>query len=215
MRRLLLGSLLTAVAIGGFAVPTMAQDNVNRLKTGWYGTLGAGWVVPQDYDASGGVEELKTENGYSLLAGGGYSFGNGFRAEGEISYGSFDNDLVRFSSPRRTVNTDGSVDQYALTGAVYYDIPTGISLTPYLGAGGGIMHQRNDRPAVSANGVTLPGGDDTTDLTAFGEVGLSYQLASNFDLVPAYRYQWINDGENGLDDTTQHVFKVGLRYWFN
>ncbi len=77
------------------------------------------------------------------------------------------------------------------------------------------MHQRHDRPAVTSNGSTLGGNDgNATDFTAFGEAGVAYKVSDGLEIVPSYRYQWINDGAQGLDDTTQHVARIGFRSWF-
>src|SRR3546814_18388480 len=68
---------------------------------------------------------------------------------------------------------------------------------------------------LSSGGTTVSAeGDTDTNLTAFGEVGLNIALAPAFDLVPSYRYQWIDDGRDGFADTPMHVFRAGLRYWF-
>jgi opacity protein-like surface antigen len=208
MRRL----LLSAAALAFLATPALAQDS---FKTGWYGTAGGAWVVPRDYEGNGAVEELKHDNGYGFYLGAGYSYGNGFRTEVEAAYGQFDHDLVRFRSPAATVQTNGSVDQYSLTGAVFYDFGSWVGLTPYAGAGAGILYTRDDRRAVTSGGNTIAAGDDGTDLTLFGEIGVSYRLTQQIDIVPAYRLQWINNGGNGTDDGNQHVARIGLRYWFN
>ena len=71
------------------------------------------------------------------------------------------------------------------------------------------------RPAAAVGGASLPAGGSSTDLTAFGEVGLSYPLNRSLDLLSAYRYQWVDDGHHGLDDGGIHNLKFGLRYWFN
>ena len=202
--------ILLAVLATLTTLPAMAQQ---QQKAGWYGTLSGAWLVPRDYDGSGAFDEVKTYNGYGVFAGAGYRYGNGFRAEAELGYGNVENDRVTRTGIG-TTEVGGEIDMYSLTGAVYYDLPVNFVVTPFVGAGAGIVHQRNSRPATTIGGQTLPAGDDTTDLTAFGEIGLSYSIAANIDLVPSYRYQWIDDGENGLDDAGMHVVKVGLRYGF-
>lgn len=207
MRRLAL-AVLTPMLL---TAPAMAQD---RAATGWYGTLSGAWLVPRDYDGSGAFDEVKTYNGYGLFAGAGYHLGGGLRAEAELGYGRVENDRAT----RTGIGTQaigGDIDMYSATGALYYDIPLDFRVKPYIGAGAGLVHQRNSRPAVTIGGQTLPAGDDTTDLTAFGELGFSYRLTSGIDLVPSYRYQWIDDGQHGLDDTGMHVARIGLRYAFN
>jgi opacity protein-like surface antigen len=206
MRRLALATIAAIAPLA--ALPAAAQQ-----QPGWYGTLSGAWLVPRDYDGSGAFDEVKTYNGYGLFAGAGYRYGNGFRAEAELGYGNVENDRVTRSGIG-TTEVGGDIDMYSLTGAVYYDLPVDFVVKPYIGAGAGIVHQRNSRPATTIGGATLPAGDDSTDLTAFGEIGLSYQLTPTMALVPSYRYQWINDGQNGLDDSGMHVAKLGLRYGF-
>ncbi len=191
--------------------PARAQEHA---APGWYGTLGGAWLVPRDYDGSGSFDEVKTYNGYGLFAGAGHHLGSGLRAEAELGYGNVENDRATRSGIG-TRKVGGDIDMYSATGALYYDMPLDFVVKPYIGGGAGLVHQRNSRPAVTIGGATLPAGGNSTDLTAFGELGLSYRLAANIDLVPSYRYQWIDDGAYGLDDTGMHLLKVGLRYAFN
>src|SRR3546814_1612905 len=201
---------LTLLAAALLAAPAMAQD---RAGDGWYGTVSGAWLVPRDHDGSGTFDEVKTYNGYGLYIGACYRLGGGLRAEAELGYGNVENDRVTRSGIG-TQEVGGEIDMYSATAALYYDLPLDYVVKPYIGAGAGFVHQRNSRPATTIGGQILPAGDDATDLTAFGEIGLSYTLTSNIDLVPSYRYQWIDDGDHGLDDTGMHVVKVGLRYGF-
>jgi opacity protein-like surface antigen len=198
------------LATTALALPAQAQEN--RLKHGSYAGITGGYLMPQDTDRSGG-SHLESDNGYGISGQYGYRFPNNLRLEAELGYGNVDNDSYHANGGSAGVG--GDTDQYSLTGAAYYDIATGTPLTPYFGGGAGIMHQRRDRPAVSVNGSTLGGNDgNDTDFTAFGEVGIGYQVADGLEIVPSYRYQWINDGAQGLDDTTQHVARLGFRSWF-
>lgn len=200
----------TALALPGLSHSAWAQEN--RLKTGSYAGITGGYLMTPDIDRDGGAH-LERDNGYSFAGQYGYRFPNNLRLEGELGYGQIGNDSYHANGGRAGVG--GDTDQYSLTGAAYYDIATGTPLTPYLGGGAGIMHQRHDRPTVTSNGSTLGGNDgNDTDFTAFGEVGVGYQVADGLEIVPSYRYQWINDGAQGLDDSTQHVARLGLRSWF-
>lgn len=200
-------ALLTATAV----VPAaMAQDNT--LRTGSYGGISGGALIPQDRDGNSSLE-LQSNTGYSLFGQYGYRFPSQLRLEAELGYGNYEFDRLRRGGSSSGLGDD--VDQYSATGAAYYDFNTNSPMTPYLGAGAGVMHQRLDRNTASAGGATLAGNNDSgTDVTAFGEAGLSYQISKSLEIVPSYRYQWINDGEQGLDDTTQHVARIGLRSWF-
>src|SRR3546814_5514793 len=85
-------------------------------------------------------------------------------------------------------------------------------VSPYIGGGGGAVRESIDRVSASSGGTTVSAeGDTDTNLTAFGEVGLNIALAPAFDLVPSYRYQWIDDGRDGFDDTQMHVDRKSTR----
>jgi opacity protein-like surface antigen len=215
MKSLAPKSLMAAAAaalLATTALASVAQAQENRLNYGSYGGITGGYLMPQDTDRSGGAT-LERDNGYGISAQYGHRFRNNLRLEGELGYGNIDND--RYRANGGSVGTAGDTDQFSLTGAAYYDIATGTPLTPYFGGGAGIMHQRHDRPTVTSNGSTLGGNDGSdTDFTAFGEVGIGYKVSDGLELVPSYRYQWINDGAQGLDDSTQHVARIGFRSWF-
>ncbi len=201
-----------AALLATTAIAPSAQAQENRLNYGSYGGITGGYLMPQDTDRSGGGY-LERDNGYGISAQYGHRFRNNLRLEGELGYGNMDND--RYHANGGSAATSGDTDQFSLTGAAYYDIATNTPLTPYFGGGAGIMHQRHDRPAVTSNGSTLGGNDgNATDFTAFGEAGVAYKVLDGLEIVPSYRYQWINDGAQGLDDTTQHVARIGFRSWF-
>lgn len=191
--------------------PAFAQDRSTDAQPRWYGTLSGNWLVPRDYD--GDNREWKTYNGYGIYGALGYRLDQSWRTEAEMGYGTVEND--RISVGNFSSKVDGDINYYSATVALYYDMPKVYSLTPYIGAGAGIVHQQNERNAVTVGGVNFPPGADSTDLTAFGEIGVSYRLSDSLELIPGYRYQWINDGRDGFDDSGIHIAHIGLRYWFN
>ncbi|WP_290816382.1 porin family protein [Ferrovibrio sp.] len=202
--------LITLLSL--FATAALAQDGIaaNR-NTGWYGTLSGNWLVPRDYDGDG--QEWKTYNGYGFYGALGHRLSDNWRAEAEIGYGTVEND--RISVGNSSSKIDGDVDYYSATGALYYDTRPLFSLRPYVGGGAGMMHQRNERNVVTVGGRNFPAGSRSTDLTAFGEAGLNIDLGNALELVPSYRYQWIDDRKDGFDDSGIHIARIGLRYWFN
>jgi opacity protein-like surface antigen len=198
-------ALLAATAI----TPAIAQE---APRTGSYVGISGGALMPQDTEGPGG-SELQQDTGYAIYGQYGYRFPNQLRLEAELGYGN--NDYDRFRNGGGSNSVGGDVDRYSATGAAYYDFDTGTPMGIYLGGGAGVMHQRFDRPTVTTNGRTLGGNDgNDTDVTAFGEAGLAYRVSSSMEIVPSYRYQWINDGAQGLDDTTMHIARIGLRSWF-
>lgn len=218
----LAAALLAAPAV----MPTAAQAQSKQAQsksatsytqphTGWYGTLGGSGIQPRDTDGTvnGTGSTLEYDMGYGLFGAGGYRFRNGLRLEGEIGYGSVGLDSFRYGGT--SGSADGDLQLWSATGAAYYDLPTTGRVSPYLGAGAGAVRESIDRVSLSSGGTTVSAeGDTDTNFTAFGEVGLNIALGPSFDLVPSYRYQWIDDGRDGFDDTQMHVFRAGLRYWF-
>jgi opacity protein-like surface antigen len=203
---------VAAALLATTAIAPSAQAQDNKLNYGSYAGITGGYLMPQDTDRSGGGY-LERDQGYGISAQYGHRFRNNLRLEGDLGYGNIDNE--RYHANGGSAGVGGDTDQYSLTGAAYYDIATGTPLTPYFGGGAGIVHQRHDRPGVTSNGSTLGGNDGSaTDFTAFGEAGVAYRLSDGLEIVPSYRYQWINDGAQGLDDSTQHVARVGFRSWF-
>lgn len=58
------------------------------------------------------------------------------------------------------------------------------------------------------------GSDDSSNLTAFGEVGLNFRLVRNVVAAPSYRLLWIDTDNELFEDTIAHIFKMGLRISF-
>lgn len=191
---------------------------------GSYVSLSAGAMWLQDIGAEGLFrQELQYDTGFTLNGALGYRFGNGFRVEGEIGYAraSIDRIMTTFGTPARFSGV--SANLYSATVNAFYDINVNGWLRPYVGAGIGFVHARVTDGTVSGNagvgGSTPPAsipvsGSSETDLTALAEVGISIALAPRWELVPAYRFQWVNSGGNGLDDDKAHIAKIGLRYSF-
>lgn len=189
---------------------TVSWNQPTTLRTGPYVGLTGAWLMPEDTDGNGIT--LEREDGWGVFLAYGHRFTGGFRVEGELGYSTMDFDRARFGGGSAALG--GDVDMYSLTGAGYYDIPTGTMLTPFIGAGAGVVHQRLDRASATLGGVTVAADDDSsTDFTAFAEAGLTVKVAQ-FELVPSYRYQWINDGDGGFDDSELHILRLGLRHWF-
>ncbi|MFC3675486.1 outer membrane protein [Ferrovibrio xuzhouensis] len=227
-RALVAGALVLLAAPVLLPAPAMAQSSSSSSSmaksvsydtlqphVGWYGTLGGSGIQPRDTDGTvnGTDSTLEYNMGYGLFGAGGYRFRNGLRLEGEIGYGSVGLDSFRYGGTGG--NADGDLQLWSATGAAYYDLPTAGRVSPYIGGGAGAVRESIDRVSASSGGTTVSAeGDTDTNLTAFGEVGLNIALAPAFDLVPSYRYQWIDDGRDGFDDTQMHVFRAGLRYWF-
>lgn len=117
----------------------------------------------------------------------------GLRAEAELDYQETEaNDVV-------------DVEIFRYTAGLYYDIPVlPLPITPYVGGGLGLA-------SIEASN----GGNDETNFTWHGEIGGSLDLGPNIAIVPAYRYEWIdNEGLVSDDPVRAHAFRMGVRWSF-
>jgi len=79
-----------------------------------------------------------------------------------------------------------------------------LPLTPYVGGG-------LDLASIESSS----GGNDATNFTWHGEIGASFDLGPQLAIVPAYRFEWIdNDGLLSDDPVTSHAFRLGARFSF-
>lgn len=124
----------------------------------------------------------------------GYRLNPNLRAEGEILYESADVD-----------GSSADIDVIRLLGTAYYDLSTSFGLLgingirPYGGIGGGVAN--------------VDFGNDDTELTVHGEVGVSAPIAGNLEFVPGVRVSYTSlDG--GGDDLWVTQIRAGVRYSF-
>lgn len=148
-------------------------------------------------------DELSFEMGPYFSGAVGAALGNGARVEFELGVTAFDGDEARVSG---VVLDASNVEASAtiLTVGGYYDIQTKGGVSPYVGVGLGFASWEIDG-AVDFDG---------TDLAAFGEFGLNIKAGQNAVFVPSYRFLWIDNGEQGFDDSSAHIFKAGIRFFF-
>lgn len=200
-----------AVALTAWGGAAMAAEP----KPGFYLGLSGGANVPLDTEGtvSGTKVTLEYNPGWAFGVGGGYRFGGNWRGELDLLYSRHNPRSFRF--PTATARLSADVEVLSLTAGVYYDFRLGAA-APYVGLGGGVMRQSSGSISATVAGVTATApGVDSTDPTAFGEIGIGWALSDRFELVlPSYRLQWIKDGGSGVDDTMVHVVRVGFRMGF-
>jgi opacity protein-like surface antigen len=213
---MLVQSLMSvAVAAAALTAAWVGTAAAAEPKRGFYLGLSAGAAIPTDTDFStGGVNfTLESNPSFAVGAAAGYRFTPNLRAELEFQYSRAEPDRITF--PGGSVGVSADVDIYTFTVGGYYDFRLGGGFAPYVGAGAGVAHQSVGTITFTGpGGVATASGGDSTDFTAFGEIGLSWALSDRFELVPSYRFQWINDGGSGADDTMQHIIKLGFRMTF-
>lgn len=194
-----------AVALSGLVVLPSAA----RAEGPWYLNLSAGYLQFQDLDITddGTKGTIEYEGGYAINAGVGYRVTKNLRAELELGYGSSSIDGFKTLGLSFPMNAD--VDMWSLTANVFYDFDTGSAFRPYVGLGAGVAHTEIGDAIVA--GVPAP-GDESDDFTMLGEVGASFDVRPGLALVPAYRYMHVFSSESDTDDSTAHVFKIGVRF---
>jgi opacity protein-like surface antigen len=204
-----------ACIAGVIAAAITAPSAIAQVKTGWYGQLSLGglWAEDNDGNVSGIPVTAKYDNGAVIWGAVGYRFGNGIRTDLELGYARIGIDKIQvFGTP---IDIDNRGDLITGTINAFYDIHTGSFLTPYLGGGIGFAHAKSDDTTVIVGGQSFRvQGKDSTDLTVFGELGVALRASERVEIVPAYRYQWIDDAAGGFGDDVAHIARIGVRVFF-
>jgi opacity protein-like surface antigen len=179
--------------------------------------------------------------GFAGNAAIGYNFSNyNMRLELEAGYQRSLYDSVDQFLPNDPVRSPGGgAANFAVQGArriytgavnLFYDVPTGIFVWPYVGLGVGAASEQLTplNILVPDGGGVPPGGRVSTDsFITFGhsnfvtnflfqaEIGLSVEVAKGLVISPSFRYQFINDDDASRYGNTQnYVVRLGTRYTF-
>lgn len=125
----------------------------------------------------------KEDNGSTFVLGGGlgYKFNDHLRTDARVDYAGIGNSNHDFGS---------------VLGNVYFDIPTGSVLTPYVGAGIGY-------------GWSDDHGDNESGVTYALMAGVEVNITDNVSANVGYRFRQIINS-----DTYTNEALVGLRYSF-
>jgi len=208
-------SLLPATALAG-------DDN-------WYFSLRGGLSSAEKSALDNPVNGLRGhsdhKNGFALSGALGYDFG-GARVEAEVlrienkvdTYG-FSNDGGLGAGILGFNNADsGKTNVTAGMMNLYYDIDTGTSLTPYLGAGVGWGRTSYSNYSLGATNIV----DDADKGLAYQLIaGLRAAVSDAIDVTADYRYFGADDttytdalGQNVDSEFNTHLFMVGLVWKF-
>jgi len=160
----------------------LATSTTSALAAGPYiGAAGGVNIVhDSDYQVTGyiGTATGSYDTGFGFNLSGGYDF-DGIRLEGEFGYKNAN--INKFSGPGgsfKISDSDITVMSYMING--YYDIKTNSAVSPFIGAGLGIMNGELKEPGAKY------------DDTVFGyqlAVGVAYNINKNINLDIAYRFQ--------------------------
>ena len=201
-------------AVGTLALVVCAAStpvSAEQYEQGPYIGISAGYlgVSDNDGDISGTEFDVEYDDGFGLGVQLGYKHWV-WRLEAEFEYGQSGYEEGEVANVNFDI--DGDFDIFRWTGSIYYDFDAILTkYIPYIGGGIGLALVDVDEVTIGA--VTVEGDDDTY-FTAHGEVGMSFELSPELDIVPAYRLLYLDTGGNGVDDDTAHLFKLGLRYGF-
>lgn len=186
--------------------------------TGFYFSVTPSFVFPFSVDTtSPGLTPARTGVKWGVGIGGGlgYRF-HDFRVEGEVLYGRNEVKDIRFTGGGGEMT--GYYDWWGGTINFFYDIPTGIRLRPYVGAGLGAV-------LFTAHDVTLAGfppttGESTLFIYQF-MAGASYTLSDAWRLVLGYRFMGMSGPEfetGGMplygDPLRTHALQAGVQFYF-
>ena len=188
-----------------------AQASAEQYERGPYVGISAGYlgVSDLDGDVSGTDVDVEYDDGFAIGLQLGFKQWV-WRAEAEFEYGRSGYENGEISGVNFDI--DGDFDIFRWTASIYYDFDGILTkFIPYFGGGLGAAYVDVDEVTVGA--VTVE-GDDEVYFTAHGEAGVSFEINPELDIVPAYRFIYVDTGGNGFDDDTAHLFKLGLRYAF-
>ncbi|QWV94408.1 outer membrane beta-barrel protein [Geomonas oryzisoli] len=166
----------TALFVAASATSVMAA------QPGPYVGLNAGIAIMHESDLEDGFgtkANLTFDPGFEVGGVVGYEWATGPRLEAEIAYRKCDTDKLSAPGiPSEKVEGDLGVTSYMIN--AYYDFSKDSSVSPFVGAGLGIV-----------DGKLSDGFDDISD-TTFGYqamVGVTLKAAPNVNLDLSYRYQ--------------------------
>jgi outer membrane protein OmpA-like peptidoglycan-associated protein len=219
---------LALAAATCLALPIVAHA---QPVTGPYVSLGAGTTIlnPSNISAysnfgpTTGSGRVLYRESYSGVVGAGYGFGDGFRVE-------LSGDFYRDSAHK--IDGDGGV-QTPVTGAqktygamvlAYYDIPVGLPIFPYVGAGVGYQWAKLNSD-ISSDGGTIAGTYGSIAYNVIGGVAYPLPMVPGLSLTAEYRfmqmtatkkylgsYEGIPTASVNIGQQSSHTFLFGVRY---
>jgi len=178
----------------------------------------------------------ESEDAYFASVGFGYHFNDYLRADlnfgylpgNKASFGYDDSAVVAL--PTLSTQGSGSLKNYAFSGILngYVDLGTYVGITPYLGAGIGVVRSTHKLSAsytdnnVPANSFSVRDNATKYSLAYTLNAGLAYQVTKNVSVDLGYQYFSAPSAEYVTAESltsfpvkkgiSNHQVKVGLRY---
>jgi opacity protein-like surface antigen len=204
------------IAQGYGATTTVEVVEVESVN-GWYLTVGAGAIWPQNQNfRARGFENrgyFDFNAGFSVDGGIGYDFGP-IRAELTYGYGApaFDHVFSRTDSFK--YDASGKINKNDLLASVYWDVLPWSRFTPYIG--GGIGYTNLSTPSWTVDGARF-GGSNKGLFGWQAKAGVSYALATNWDVYAEGTYsgaEGFSTKQYNTDSYADFGAKLGFRYRF-
>ncbi len=198
--------------------------------TGPYVSLGGGTSILNPVNANDSLVGISGKglfkNSYAGVAGVGYGFGDGFRVE--ISGDYLRNYASKFDS-------DDGLGNYKLRGGhntygpmlnVLYDIPVGLPIFPYVGAGAGYQYVKFQSYLKGGPGVDVSGTKGSFAYDVIGGVAYPIDMVPGLSLTAEYRFMMLTESRKYGESITgapfggmvkvgqesSHTFLLGVRY---
>ena len=177
----------------------------------------------------------ESEDAYFASIGFGYHFNDYLRADLNLGYlpgnkASFSYDDTATAPAGTAILASGNVKNYGFSGILngYVDLGTYVGITPYVGAGIGLIRTTSKLSAEyidsadSANNFVLSNNKTRYSFAYTLNAGLAYQVSKNVQVDLGYQYFSAPDAEyvtatslNTFPDhkgISNHQIKLGLRY---
>ncbi|RWH80399.1 MAG: porin family protein [Mesorhizobium sp.] len=212
-----------------------------EVGSGWYLRGDVAYLAKKSFDnedfAFAPADFDEEEDRIFASIGFGYHFNDYLRADLNLGYLpgneiSVDYDDTAIVVPPATATVaSASLENYAFSGMLngYVDLGTYVGITPYLGAGIGILRSKRSLSASYFTDNADPADDfvlnDNKTQYSFAytlNAGLAYQVSKNVSVDLGYQYFSAPDAEyaiaKDLDSyqidkgISNHQIKVGLRY---
>jgi OOP family OmpA-OmpF porin len=178
--------------------------------TGPYVSLNGGVTIqnPVNFNAeSSGISgKLQFRPGFTVLAGVGYGFGDGFRVE-------LDGDWLhttahKADSTNGQFRVHGTEDNYGGFANLLYDIPVGLPIFPFVGAGAGYQFVGYD-PGIQSSVQRIFGDEGSFAYDVIGGVSYPVPGVPGLALTAQYRFMQLTSSRNYLGNGGEGVVKIG------
>ena len=189
-------------------------------------------ITPTNKPGFGRGSDFRYDVGPVIVGSIGYGLGNGLRVELEGT--GMDNKVNKFKAALPSI-AGGDQYKYGAFINALYDIPLALPVFPYVGIGGGYLHNENANVHVASPGQYFTSNGQSDNLAAQAIAGVSYPLYSfvpGLSLTAEYRFiselggraetgRYFNAGGVSGEsmkfstDNFNHEVLVGFRYAFN